>query len=88
MRVDVEVHVAASSGVSRVELVSVGRLNAADRGDGKSREGHADGLGDGGHDGGGCYRRRVLLRCDLVYDDANEARSTRMTCQKYRVKRG
>lgn len=52
MRVEVVVHVAASSGVSGVELVSISRLNA-NRGEGDSREGHTDGLGDGGH-GEGC----------------------------------
>ena len=42
------VHVAASSSVSGVKLMSTSRLKA-DRGEGENREGHTDGLSDGGH---------------------------------------
>ena len=49
MRVKVVVNVAASSGVSRVELVSLSRLGASG-GERDGRKGNADGLGDGSHD--------------------------------------
>ena len=44
----VVVHIAAGSGVSSVELVSLSRLST-NRGEGNSREGCADGPGDGSH---------------------------------------
>lgn len=57
MRVKVVVHVDASSGMSRVELMGLSRL-AAEGGEGDSREGYANGLSDRSHGVERCWKER------------------------------
>ncbi len=74
----VVVHVAASSGVTRVELMSLSRLDAG-RGKGDSHKGSADGLGDGSHDD---VDDRVLTNMQVMRKICWDSRCLRVKCRE------